>query len=391
MSNLEIDFSLLGDAISDLNSIDNKLDSRKTDYSGIRDRLNNMSDSSGNVSFAVSEINSKISEIDDKIDDVRQLKGEIQTFKSNAKSAESRVANRISADTESFAYSMGIDLPKPEKEKKWYEKLADAVVNTIEDVGRKIGDGIDAVVDWYEENKDVIWAVAKVIVDVVVCVTAIVAFVALLPASGFLAICSAVIAGWTVLSTFGDAMASGLSLGFYLAGDKANGDKWSKLGFKDEFIGLGEMVGLKDAFTAVYYTMTVASVAQGAYNFGKGAIKAARNVKWSSLTKSNLFSDEMGLKNFAKKLIGIPSKANDRSNLDTFIHYAINLKWDANMAVSFTKFKNVVTITDMVFDSTYNFAVKDKSFVDSLTSKLAVRTKLEKVFTTGVSIFDELK
>lgn len=383
MSRLEINFMYLDFANNSLNSIDDKYISRIDDYSAIRNKLNNINDSSGNVSAAVSELNSKINDLEDKRDDISSLKQDIDDFSENAKNAERRVADRICSDTESFAYTMGIELPDRDDDRSFFEKIGDAVVGVISDVKDTICDGIDAVKDWYEENKDVIWATVKVVVDIIVCVVAVVAFIACFPLStvSFFVIAELVFAGWSAFSAAGDLLGSSISLGFYLRGDKENGDKWAEIGFEEEFVYVGELLGYKEEFQVAFDVMNFASSFYSVSKIATSSVNAFKEVKWSQLSKSNILNSDMGFTKFAGALFGISSPNATTKDYSKFSDSILH--WNSSQVDGFTSFKFASKLVEIKYDTVYNIAMNDdKSFLDNLTSKVAIKSNFEKMVSS---------
>lgn len=391
MSIIETNVWYLGIASDRIDKVNAIYEGTVSDYSAIKDRLCNIDDNSGNISLAVDEINSKICDYRDKIDSINGLKSEIHDFLTCLEETEKRVSEKICTSTESFAYTMGIKLPKRHSDKSFFEKIGDEFQDIYDNIAGTIKYGVDEVIDWYDENIDVIFAFANVIVDVAVCavsIFAIAATVALFPVGTAVTIAGLIeitILGWQAAESVGDLFSSSMAIGLYLDGDKEEGDKWANIDFEDEMAAIGEIVGLKDDFEYVYDVMNFVSTIYDIKDLTESAYDAFKNVKWSDLTKANWFDKDKGLRDFFKRLIGIPVKAKDKSNWGTYIDLVLNTDLDIKKLIKIKKFENVIKISDILVDTITDIR-KDGFNIDSLTGENPFISDIDDIFSSGYKI-----
>ena len=324
MAQLIVNYSAIDTLKGTITSANQFFENRKETIETIRSGVNNVSTNRSYLGSAVSELYDKSKSFSDKETDLNTFKDELTTFASDAMEADQRVANRITSTTSSFCYTTGIGVTKTE-EKSWWQTVTDAV-----------SDGIDSIKDWYQENKDAIWAGVSFVANIAFCVLAVVAFIATLPASGFFAVCGAIAAGFALANAAADVYTSARSYGYYVNGDKESGDAWAKRGLKDGFLLVGRSAdsilsnyykGYQghafESISSVLYTgLSIGSAAYGVAKLGQGILKSFKidklawknafkfkgnkNLKWAKkINWKSRFKSSSNWKDAGKTLLGV--------------------------------------------------------------------------------------
>ena len=324
MAQLIVNYSAIDTLTSTITSANQFFENRKDTIDTIRNGVNGVSTNRSYLGSAVSELYDKSKLFSDKESNLTTFKTELTTFASDAMEADQRVANRITTTTSIFCYTTGIGVTKTE-EKSWWQSVTDFV-----------SDGVDSVKDWYDENKDAIWAGVSLVANIAFCVLAVVAFIATLPASGFFLVCGAIAAGFALANAASDVVTSAMAFGNYVNGDKKSGDEWAKRGLKDGFlyVGRGADSGLSYIFkgynghvgeiisSVLYSGLSIVSAAYGVAKLGQNLLKSFKidklawknafkfkgnkNLTWAkSVDWKSHFSKSSNWKSAAKNLLGI--------------------------------------------------------------------------------------
>ncbi len=278
MAELLVNYSGIDALKSSIDQARRSLSSRCDFLDSSGRKIGGVSTSRGYLGAAVSELYGRSQAIGDKMDKLDKFQRDLEDFKQEAQEADQRVANRISQDTGSFCYSMGIEVTTPLG--SWWK----GVCNDVE--------------AWYNEHKEIIGAIVNLAVDVVFCALAVAAFVATLPASGFFAVCAAIGAGFSLAKSVADVVTSSVSLYCYANGDSQGGAEWADRGLKDGFLYVGrsmdDALGTGNFFegfaTFAYGGLEVTSIAyalKDLKSMGKGVLKS---FKLDKLSWKNVFS-----------------------------------------------------------------------------------------------------
>lgn len=330
--------------------------------------IDGVSSSRSYLDSAVSELYGIENTINDKIDKLNDFKIELNDFETAAMDADLRVANRIASTTSSFCYTTGIGVKNTEKKSLW-QQLSDWVEDKWNGLKNGWNDFTDMVVDWYQENKDAIWAGVKLFTNVLFCALAVVAFIATLPASGFLAICGVIAAGFALAKSISDVYTSAASFACYCNGDTAGGELWAQRSLKDGFLMVGRKFDeafhtevFEDAASYLYTGLEVFSAVYGVVKFGKDMLKAFKldKLSWNNITKrswnqnkawfksinwKDRLLDKDNWKNAIKKVIGYDSvELTAAGDVDrrfaSFKKFAKSFKWlDTESVTALYKFK----------------------------------------------------
>lgn len=265
MALLNIDFSYDDNVKNSIRKAKNALQTRISDYTGIKKNLNNISSSTGNLSNANTYIQKKITILESKCNKLDSFYNAVNTFNDNAETADRRVANRINTETKQFykreniktgiIYSIGSVIGEGTK---WLKGVAEDIVKTVID---KVSAAWVAIKKWYEDNK--YWI--NIVVDVVCVASAVFAMFA----SG--SIVALLFAGWGLLNSMTEFAYDSAALGAAKGGNEELADKLSE----------GSMKDVMEQYDAewLYYGIETASLIYNLYGIGKSASQIFKDYK----------------------------------------------------------------------------------------------------------------
>ncbi len=330
MSELVVNFGTLNMLELNIDATIRQMNSRVNDLGSMAGRIQGVSTGRSYLGSAVSELYSRQNDIGDNIDKLTTFKNDLITFGDEAQQADQRVASRISYSTGSFCYTQGISMA--EAAGNWWQSVLQEAADWF--MSTPLGQGIQAVMDWYEANKDTIWAVVELVVEVAICVLAIAAFVSVLPASltalaamGFWGTVSMLAAGVTAAKSVADVISQTHAVGFHLAGDHTKGEDWSDRGLDfymltagsgaDDLLGTGDF--FENCMGATYTGMEVITVVNSAHDVWKIGGSVLGDVGRGNVN-FNTLRTYMG-----NDAIGVPDSS-PKSIYDGY-RYSINMGW----------------------------------------------------------------
>lgn len=310
MAELTVDFSAISQMGWSIDSIVRQMDNRGDDLNSMAGRISGVSTRRGYLGSAVSELYGRRDSLDDKAQKLRDFKSDLEDFAREAEQADQRVAARIVYDTGSFCYTQGISVA--EAAGNWWQSVIDEAAEWFSNT--PLGRGIQAVADWYEANKETIWAGIELVVEIGIAVLAVTAFVALFPASlaslGFWGSVSLIAAGFTAVKSLADVASQTVSFTAHLLGDHKTGEEWADRGLDfymteagsaaDDVLGTGDF--FENGASFVYTGLEIVSIVNAGNDLRKIGQKVFPAIKNGTVNfgtfRTMMGNDRLTLRDF---------------------------------------------------------------------------------------------
>lgn len=210
MAILSLNLNYISSVEDSIRNAIGELDRRQSDYEGICTKVSNIQSSSGNLSTCNTYLKKKNERLQENMDKLTSFQNRVNTFASNAKAADSRVATYVTDESNTFYKTVGI--------KTGWQVDLEGILEGCSDIW-------ECVVNIYEEHKYVI----DFIVDAGLVFVAVVALVAAIPTGG----ATAFFAGFALAQAVGDLTTSTVALGCHMVGDDEQAEIWADRGLRD--------------------------------------------------------------------------------------------------------------------------------------------------------------
>lgn len=289
---LDINFRYLDNTVAATAAATVALDTRISDYNGVRSRISNTNSNTSNLYTANTYIDKKKRALKDKRDKLRQFNKDIVGFGAVAKAQDVKTAAAIHISGHSFyhreglahgaLYTIGAVISDGTK---WLADKAKKAIDTVVTWGKKAW---EKVKELYEKNK--YWI--DVLVDVVSVVAGVVALAAavatLFAATGPLAVALAIgglfAASWGMFKSTSSLAFDSAALYFHVTGDDELAKEFNGKGSKDILQQtFGEKVGgvLYTGLDIAAAVCSIGTLLQKAYEFDGKTFESLKDMKLS--------------------------------------------------------------------------------------------------------------
>ena len=181
MAELTVKFKTSGFS-SAARSLGRSFDTRYNDYQGIRKKVLNETTSRSYLSSSGSYLQKKMDSLDSKRDKLDGFKRQVEGFCDEAKRADKGVANRIKGDAKDVYKTLGIKTGFWAVTASFFKGAGKAIWKGLNDAWGAIKSTCktvkEAIIEWYEKNKEWLDKVIKVVLAVGVAIAVVITIVA---------------------------------------------------------------------------------------------------------------------------------------------------------------------------------------------------------------------